>query len=100
MTQDSVGAGAEHCGHPTAPTALAEVADAIDPTLDPAQQAPRDAVPDGPSSHPKLQKLPAINHPVLSLGKVPDATVQQTRRTLCMPDVHNVGLDSHGTDPG
>jgi hypothetical protein len=78
----------------------AVVTDGINPTRHPAQQAPCDAVPDGPSPHPQLYELCATDNAVLSFSKVPNATVQQTNRTLCTPGVHNVRLDSHGTDPG
>jgi hypothetical protein len=79
--------------------AWAEVADGIDATGDPAQLPPCDTVADSPSSHSKLDELLATNNSVLILGKVPNATVQQTRRTLCLPDMHNVRLAGHGANP-
>ena len=100
MAQHRIGTSTEHGSHPAAPMALAEVADGIDPTRDPAQLAPCNAVADSPSSHPKVHELRATNNPVLSLGKVPNPTVQQTSRTLCTLDMHNVRLASHRADPG
>src|SRR4051794_2024483 len=100
MAQDSVGTGTEHRDHPTAPVTVPHMTDGIDPTRNATQKAPFDAVADSPSSHPKPHELRATDHSVLSLCKVPSETIQRARRTLCMPDMHNVRLDSHSVDPG
>lgn len=67
----------------------------VDPGLDAPQEPARDPVRDSATSHPKRDQLGATDNPVLSLGKVTDATVERTKSTLCMAGMQNVPLAGH-----
>jgi hypothetical protein len=100
MTQDRIGPGAEHRGDPTTPTTPMRMTDGIDAPVDPAQLSPREPVLDRPSPHSKASELLTTYDAVLSLGEIPNVTVEQARETLSMPDMGNVRLGVHGPDLG
>jgi hypothetical protein len=79
---------------------LADMTNAVDTLLNPAQLPPCNSGLNGAPAHSKRQKLPSTDDAVLSLGEIAYATIQRRRGTFSISDMGNVPLVWYRDDLG